>query len=96
MDGGFRMNLRVSPGSSYSGVRGYNQWRNEWDIHIRSPPEKGKANSELVEVLSEIFSIPSSRIEIISGHRDHKKTVEVLCLSLQTGLRCLKEVVHES
>lgn len=42
-------------------------------IKVRAVPENNKANLRIIELLSEHFKVPKSRIEIISGHRGKKK-----------------------
>ncbi|HEX2614900.1 MAG TPA: DUF167 domain-containing protein [Nitrososphaera sp.] len=50
----------------------------EISISIKSPPERGKANRELVKKLAAHFNVDESRIRIISGLTSRKKLVEVL------------------
>lgn len=50
----------------------------EISISIKSPPERGKANRELVKKLAGYFDIAEDRIRIISGLTSRKKIVEVL------------------
>ena len=47
-------------------------------ISIRSPPERGKANRELVKKLAAHFGVGEDRVRIISGLASRKKLVEVL------------------
>ena len=47
-------------------------------ISIRSEPERGKANRELVKKLSAHFGVGEDRVRIVSGLTSRKKTVEVL------------------
>lgn len=46
-------------------------------IKVNTVPEDGKANKRIIELLSEYFKIPKSRIEIISGHKGKKKIFSV-------------------
>lgn len=46
-------------------------------VRIHAPPDKGKANETLIEFLSETFSIPKSRIRILSGHTSRLKKIEI-------------------
>ena len=46
-------------------------------IGLTSRPEKGKANTELVKKLAKHFGVPSSRVNIISGHKSRDKIVEI-------------------
>jgi hypothetical protein len=49
----------------------------EISISIKSPPERGKANRELVKKLASHFGIEEDRIRIVSGLTSRKKLVEV-------------------
>lgn len=51
---------------------------NEIAISIKSKPERGKANRELVEKLAEHFGVGEDRVRIISGLTSRKKIVEIL------------------
>jgi uncharacterized protein (TIGR00251 family) len=46
-------------------------------IGIRSQPEKGKANLELIKKLAKHFDIPSSQVRIVSGFKSKKKIVDI-------------------
>ena len=57
---------------------------------IKSPPEKGKANKELIEFLSKSLGIAKKDIEIISGLTSRKKRVTLpLIISLDELLKKL-------
>jgi len=46
-------------------------------IRIKAPPEKGKANAELIKFLSGEMNVPKENIEIISGKTDHIKLLRI-------------------
>lgn len=46
-------------------------------VFLTSPPEKGKANEELLEVLSEYLEIPRSRLRIKKGQASRIKLLEI-------------------
>ena len=50
----------------------------EISVSIKSSPERGKANLELVKILSRHFKVEPSMIRIVSGHASRKKIVEVI------------------
>ncbi|HKZ61828.1 MAG TPA: DUF167 domain-containing protein [Nitrososphaera sp.] len=50
----------------------------EISISIKSPPERGRANRELVKKLAAHFGVSEDRVRIISGLASRKKIVEVL------------------
>ena len=47
-------------------------------IGIKSEPQKGKANKELIEKISKHFDVPKSNVRILSGEKSRKKLVEVI------------------
>jgi uncharacterized protein (TIGR00251 family) len=49
----------------------------EISVSIRSKPERGKANRELVKRLAGHFGVPESNIRILSGLASRKKLVEI-------------------
>ncbi|MBD1837019.1 DUF167 domain-containing protein [Coleofasciculus sp. FACHB-64] len=46
-------------------------------VHLKSPPVDGKANEELIQILSKKFNISKSRIFIKSGLSSRNKQVEI-------------------
>ena len=48
-------------------------------IGLKSPPVDGKANRELIALLSEKFHVPQSQIEIKSGLSSKHKLVVINC-----------------
>ena len=51
--------------------------RDKFKVSLKSQPEKGKANKELIEVLSKFFGVYKSRIEIVSGKTGKRKKVKI-------------------
>ena len=47
-------------------------------VTTHSKPNNGEANKSLISLLSDYFSIPKTRISIISGHKSYKKIVEII------------------
>ena len=50
---------------------------NEITIFLRSRPEKGKANKELIAKLANYFAISTNKVHIISGVTSSKKLIEI-------------------
>ncbi len=71
-----RLIVKVIPNSSKRSYSFVN--KNEMKVKIFSSPEKGKANKELIEYLSEIFSVPKTKIKIVKGEKSRKKEIEIL------------------
>ena len=46
-------------------------------IRLKSPPVDGKANQELIKVLSKKYNVPKSYIRIKSGASSRQKLIEI-------------------
>jgi len=51
---------------------------NQIVISIKSQPERGRANKELLKKLAAHFGVSQERVRIVSGLTSRKKIVEVL------------------
>ena len=50
---------------------------NEYQVTVKAPPHDGKANSAVVALLAEYFSVPKSQIKIIRGHTAKRKILTI-------------------
>jgi hypothetical protein len=50
-------------------------------VAVNAPPEKGKANEAVVELLAQFFGVAVSSVTIQSGHTQPRKTVVIEGLS---------------
>jgi uncharacterized protein (TIGR00251 family) len=50
----------------------------EISVGIKSKPEKGKANRELIKKLSKHFNVPQSQVKITSGEKSRKKLIQIV------------------
>lgn len=50
---------------------------NTYRIKVTAPPEKGKANKRVIELLSEELGIKKQDIRIISGATNSRKIIEI-------------------
>lgn len=46
-------------------------------IRVSAPPEKGKANNRVAELLAEYFKIPRSKVWLISGATYREKVFSI-------------------
>lgn len=73
--GGVEIAVRVAPGSPRPGVRG--PYGDQLKVAVRSPPEKGKANHEVEEVLAAFFGVPTRQAQVVAGHTSRSKRVRI-------------------
>ncbi len=67
--------LIVKPNSAVSGV--YGVYRNRIKIKLNSIPEKGRANKELINLISIKTGVPRKNIRIIDGEKSIYKEVSI-------------------
>lgn len=69
-----RLQVKVVPSSSRDQVVG---WLGEaLKVKVMAPPEKGRANAAVIDLLASRLSIDKERIEVISGHSSPAKVLE--------------------
>ncbi len=49
----------------------------EYRVSVHAPAHEGKANRAVVELLSEYFSVPKSKVKIIRGETAKQKIVAI-------------------
>ena len=91
---GIIIEIEVSPGSKRTEVRSVNPWRKRLEVAVRSPPKKGAANKELVDLFSGIFGVAKTEVEIVSGHKGSSKNVAVYGITSTEALEALRKVMH--
>jgi uncharacterized protein len=47
------------------------------EVSVSTAPVDGKANEEMLELLSDYFEVAKSAIEIVSGHTSRNKIIEI-------------------
>ncbi|MBI2743620.1 MAG: YggU family protein [Chlamydiales bacterium] len=67
--------VKVTPNSRKNSIEGYQG--DVLRVKIKAPPDKGKANEELIEFLAETFKISKSQITLISGHSSRLKKLKI-------------------
>jgi len=51
-----------------------------YQVFLTQPPEKGKANKQIIKLLADYFGVALSKIKIIAGKKRREKVVEILKL----------------
>ena len=70
-----RFLVRAQPGAKRSGLAGL--WNDHLKVALRSPPEDGRANAELLDVLAEVLGVRAGRLELVRGATARQKEIEV-------------------
>jgi len=70
-----RLKVSVVPGSSRNEVVG---WLGDaLKINVMAPPEKGKANEAIVELLAERLGLSTHALAVASGHSSPSKVIAI-------------------
>ncbi len=88
MEPSTRLRLRVSPGSRRSEIVG--RHGDGWKVRVAAPPEGGRANEAVVDLLSKQLEIPRRSISIVSGHTAREKVVQMAGIDLAESERRLE------
>ena len=67
---------KITPNSGKHEISGFLA-NGTMKIKLKSAPEQGKANAELIKLLSEHFEVPSKNITIIKGQNSPLKTIVI-------------------
>lgn len=49
----------------------------EFRVLVKAPPQEGRANEAVIEVLAEHFRVPKSHIAIVGGFKSKNKTIKI-------------------
>ncbi|MCG2828623.1 DUF167 domain-containing protein [Methanothermobacter sp. K4] len=82
------VDIEVSPASGRFEITSYNEWRNRIEVKIRAPPEKGRANREIIREFSATFN---TKADIVSGHKSRHKTLKLYGIDADTFRDLLEE-----
>lgn len=69
-----RLRLRVAPGAASTGFVG--RHGDAWKVRVTAPPERGRANEAVLELLSDTLALPRASLSLVSGHGGRDKIVE--------------------
>lgn len=68
--------VKVKPGAKENKIKKVDAVR--FEISVKEPPKENKANFAALELLSDYFKVPFSKIRIISGATSRNKVIDLL------------------
>jgi hypothetical protein len=69
------INVKVQPRSSAPGVE--RTGGRDLKVRVKTAPDKGRANAEVIELLAEHFRVPRSCITITRGETSRNKLIVI-------------------
>jgi len=73
--GGARLQVKVTPGAAKTKLIGPHG--DCLKIAVAAPPEKGKANQELIRFLANVLNLPKRQMAVAAGETSHRKTIRI-------------------
>ena len=69
--------LKVVPKASRDEISGVME-DGSLKVKVTAPPDKGKANAAVCDLLSAAFGVPKHNVEILRGHTSTSKIVRII------------------
>lgn len=82
-----QLHVRVSPGARRPGIAG--RHGNAWKIRVAAPPQDGRANAAVVELLARTLAVPSRAVTLVAGATSRDKVIEVEGITVEEAERRL-------
>ncbi len=88
---GVTLGVRAQPGAKKTAIAGiYGEGdAAQLKIQVHAPPIEGRANAALVEFLANTFSIPKSKVELVTGDSSRSKVFLLRDVTRQDAARIL-------
>jgi uncharacterized protein len=67
-----------------------------WKARVAAPPERGRANEALVELIAAAVEVPPGAVRVVGGQRGRSKVVEIETLDSMEVHRRLARKVRSS
>ena len=74
-NGGTAVNCHVQPNASRTAPSG--MYGDALKITLKTPPVDGKANKELCRYFADLFDLPGSSVQLLSGQTSRRKRIFV-------------------
>ena len=88
---GIRVRIVVKPNSKRPGIK-IDSERKFLQISVKSPPDKGKANKEILKLLAKQLDLPTTNLSIISGQTSRDKIVLVTNITFEDLQKKIEKV----
>ncbi len=70
-----RLRIRVSPGARTTELVG--RHGDGWKVRVAAPPERGRANEALLDLLAERLHVAPAELTVVAGRSGRDKIVEL-------------------
>lgn len=67
--------VKVKPNSKEESIKKLSE--TNFEICVKEPPVKGRANAAIIKMLARHFGVPLSPVSIVAGHTSRQKIIEI-------------------
>jgi uncharacterized protein len=85
--------LRITPKGGKTAIQPFEAGDKWLRIKVKEPPEDGKANAAVIELLSKTLSVPKRDLQIIRGEASRIKHVSIQCDNSEILLNLLAKAI---
>ena len=83
--------IRAQPGARKAGVLG--EQAGALKLAVTAPPEDGRANAAIVELVRDLFGLKRSQVELVGGAKDRSKKVLLRGVTREELISALAKLV---
>lgn len=94
--GGVTLSVRVQPGAKRTAIVGiYGEGSAaQLKMAVQAPPVEGRANDALIVFLADLFGLPKSAVELISGGMSRSKVFLLNGVTRSHAMAVLAQKIH--
>jgi uncharacterized protein (TIGR00251 family) len=70
-----RLTVKVVPGASRNAIK---EQAGGLKVYVTQPPDDGRANAAVIELLATHFGVPQKNVIVVSGVRSRHKQIDIL------------------
>jgi uncharacterized protein len=83
-----KINVKVQPNAHKDEIAGFSN--GIWRVKIAAPPDKGKANKELILFFSDLLGVKKDDLSLLKGLTSHNKIIGILGMTAEAVVTRLK------
>jgi uncharacterized protein len=83
-----KINVKVQPNAHKDEITGFSN--GIWRVKIAAPPDKGKANKELILFFSDLLGVKKDDLSLLKGLTSHNKIIGILGMTAEAVVTRLK------
>ena len=90
---GTLLHVHAQPGARRNGIVG--ERAGALRVAVTAPPDKGKANAAILDVLAEALGMKHSQLTLVSGDTSRRKRISLAGMSVEDAARRIAEILPD-